>query len=81
MLKFQIMDRKILLEKLTRKINLLPDSKIQEINDFTDFLLRKIDDNITVEGIQKLISDSRAFDFLKEDDDLYTVNDLKEKYK
>ena len=81
MLKFQIMDRKILLEKLTSKINLLPDSKIQEINDFTDFLLRKIDDNITVEGIQKLISDSRAFDFLKEDDDLYTVNDLKEKYK
>ena len=75
------MDRKILLEKLTSKINLLPDSKIQEINDFTDFLLRKIDDNITVEGIQKLISDSRAFDFLKEDDDLYTVNDLKEKYK
>ena len=75
------MDRKILLEKLTSKINLLPDSKIQEITDFTDFLLRKIDDNITVEGIQKLISDSRAFDFLKEDDDLYTVNDLKEKYK
>jgi len=75
------MDRKVLLEKLKIKIDLLPDSKIQEIDDFADFLLSKIDDKIAVEGIQKLISDSKAFDFLNDDEDLYTVSDLKEKYK
>ncbi len=75
------MDRKVLIEKLKSKINLLPDSKIQEINDFADFLLSKIDDKITVEGIAKITSDSKAFDFLKDEENLYTVNDLKEKYK
>jgi len=74
------MDRKILIEKLKDKISQLPDNKIQEINDFADFLLCKIDDHITVEGIQKMMNDSKAYDFLKEDDDLYTINDLKEKY-
>lgn len=75
------MDRKVLIEKLKNKIELLPDNKIQEVEDFADFLLSKIDDKITVEGIQKLVSDSKVFDFLKDDEDLYSVNDLKEKYK
>jgi len=51
-----------------------------EVNDFADFLLSKIDDKITLEGIQKLTSDSKAFDFLKDEENLYSVNDLKEKY-
>jgi hypothetical protein len=75
------MDRKVLIEKLKSKINLLPDSKIQEVDDFADFLLSKIDDKITVEGIKKLTSNSKAFDFLKNEENLYSVNDLKEKYK
>lgn len=74
------MDRKIFIEKLKDKISKLPDNKIQEVNDFADFLLSKIDDHITVEGIQKMMNDSKAYDFLKEDDDLYTIKDLKEKY-
>lgn len=75
------MNRKILIEKLRNKIDRLPDNKIQEMDDFADFLLSKIDDKITVKGIEKLVQDSRAFGFLNEDEDLYTVNDLKEKYK
>jgi hypothetical protein len=75
------MNRQILIKKVLNKINLLPDSKIQEVNDFADFLLGKIDDNITLEGIQKLVSDSKTFDFLKDEEDLYSVNDVKEKYK
>jgi len=59
----------------------LPDIKIMEVNDFADFLLSKIDDKITLEGMQKLTSDSKAFDFLKDEENLYSVNDLKEKYK
>ncbi len=75
------MNRQILIKKVLNKINLLPDSKIQEVNDFADFLLGKIEDNITLEGIQKLVSDSKTFDFLKDEEDLYSVNDVKEKYK
>ena len=75
------MKRKILIENTIKKIRQLPDTKIKEINDFADLLLSKIDDKITLEGIQEIVSDSKTFDFLRDEEDLYSVNDLKEKYK
>lgn len=75
------MTRQVLIDNMIKKIMLLPDWKIKEINDFTDFLLSKMDDKIILEGIQKLISDSKSYDFLKDDEDLYSVSDIKEIYK
>ena len=75
------MKREVLIDNVIRRIKLLPDSKIREVQDFADFLLSKIDDKIMLEGIQKLTLDSKAFDFLNEEENLYSVNDLKEKYK
>ena len=74
------MDRQVLIDNTFNKIRQLPDARIKEINDFADFLLSKIDDKIIQEGIQKLTSESKAFEFLKDEDDLYTLNDLKERY-
>ncbi|MGB8319917.1 MAG: hypothetical protein WCE54_17425 [Ignavibacteriaceae bacterium] len=74
------MDRQVLIDKTINKIRQLPDIKIKEVDDFAEFLLSKIDDRIILEGIQKLASDSRAFSYLKDEEDLYTVNDVKEKY-
>ena len=75
------MDRKVLIENIVEKIGHLPDEKIKEVNDFTEFLLSKIEDRLITEGITKLTSDSRSFSFLEDEEDLYTVNDLKERYK
>ncbi len=75
------MNRQVLIKNTIKKIKQLPDNKIKEINDFTDFLLNKINDNITLEGIRKIVTDSKTCDFIKDEEDLYTVNDLKEKYK
>lgn len=75
------MNRSILIKETMDKIHQLPDGKIQEINDFAEFLLSKIDDKILLEGIQKLSSDSKSFEYLNNEEDLYSVNDLKEKYK
>lgn len=75
------MTRQILIEKVLKKIKLLPDSKLQEVNDFADFLLNRIDDHILTEGIRHMAADSKAFEFLNEEEDLYSVNDLKERYK
>jgi hypothetical protein len=75
------MNRSILIKETIDRIHQLPDIKIQEINDFAEFLLSKIDDKILLEGIQKLASDSKSFEYLKNEEDLYSVNDLKEKYK
>lgn len=74
------MERKVLIDNIINKIKQLPDIKIKEVNDFADFLLSKIDDKIIQEGIQKMVSVSKSFEYLKDEEDLYTVNDLKEKY-
>ena len=70
------MDREILIKDTLTKIQQLPDLRIQEINDFADFLLSKIEDSILLEGIQKLTSDSKSFEYLKNEEDLYSVNDI-----
>ena len=75
------MERKELIENTLFKIKQLPDVKIKEIHDFAEFLLMKIDDQILRQGIQELASSSNAFNYLNEEEDLYSVNDLKERYK
>jgi len=75
------MDRNDLIENTLLKIKQLPDTKIREIHDFAEFLLMKIDDQILIQGIQELSSQSSAFSYLNEEEDLYSVNDLKEQYK
>jgi len=75
------MDRIDLIETTLRKINQLPDSKIIEINDFAEFLLQKNDDQILQQGIQEIASKSNVFSYLNDEDDLYSANDLKERYK
>lgn len=74
------MSRQALIKNTIKKIEQLPDIKIKEVEDFAEFLLSKVDDKILVEGIQKLASDSKTFEFLKDEEDIYTVNDVKEKY-
>ena len=75
------MDRQVLINNIIKKINQLPDIKIKEVDDFADFILSKINEKIIQEGIQKLASESKTFNFLNEEEDIYTVNDLKERYK
>lgn len=75
------MNRQLLIDNAVNKIRQLPDTKIKEINDFADFLLSKIDDKIILDNIQKLASESKSFDFLNDEEDLYDENDLKERYK
>lgn len=75
------MNRKGLIEHTIDKINQLPDQKIKEVSDFVEFLLGKIDDKIITEGIQQLEKNAKAFEFLNEDEDLYSTDDLKESFK
>ena len=74
------MNRQILIDSTIHKIRQLPDRKIQEVNDFAEFLLNKIADRIIREGIQKLTSESTDYDFLKDEKDLYPSDDPKEEY-
>lgn len=75
------MTRELLIKKTIDSLSKLPDQKLKEVSDFAEFLLSKIDDQLITEGIQKLASDSNAFKFLEDEEDLYSIDDLKERYK
>ncbi|MEX0811247.1 MAG: DUF2281 domain-containing protein [Chitinophagales bacterium] len=75
------MTKEALLNNISNTIAKLPDDRIREVNDFADFLLKKYEEEMLQKGITDLISKSKTYDFLKEEEDLYTLNDLKERYK
>ena len=75
------MDKNILVQKTINNIQKLPESKINEVNDFVEFLLNKVEDQLITEGIQEIASTSKSFEFLNNEPDLYSVNDLKVTYK
>lgn len=75
------MNRETVLKKTIENLDRLPDHKLQEVSDFSEFLLKRIDDQILTAGIQKLVADSEAFRFLEDEEDLYSEDDLKERFK
>jgi len=75
------MTRESLIKTTINNLSKLPDDRIRAVADFTEFLLSKVDDTVMVEGIRKLSAQLKAFQFLEEDEELYTRSDLKEVYK
>ena len=75
------MTREALIKKTIDHLTKLPDQKLREVSDFAEFLLNRIESQLMTEGIQKLTSDSKAFEFLETEEDLYSVNGLKERYR
>jgi hypothetical protein len=75
------MNKQALIENTIQTLNQLPAEKVDEVRDFAEYLLGKLDDSIISEGVQLLSSSSSALSYLNDEEDLYTVNDLKEKYK
>ena len=75
------MNREILINRTINNISLLPDWRLKEISDYVDFLLKTHEDKKITEGIMKLTSKSKSFDFLNEEEDIYDESDLIEKFK
>ena len=74
------MTRQIIIERMLKAINQLPDDKAEEISDFADFVFKRYEESQLTNGIQKMTSDSQAFDFLQSEEDIYSIADLKEVY-
>lgn len=67
-----------IIETLIKTLNALPEDKVKEVFDFTDFLAKKYEENVLILGIQFLVGDNS--DYLSEDEDIYTISDLKQMY-
>jgi len=74
------MEREVLMEKTIRKIEQLPTTRVREVNDFVEFIIRRADDALITEGLQQLVSCSHTYDFLYNEPEQYTVDDLKVKF-
>jgi len=75
------MTKQEVINKTVKVLDQLPIEKIQEVNDFAGFVLKKLEDQTLLHGIQKLVEKGKPYEFLKEEEDIYTVEDLKERYK
>ena len=56
----------------------LPTEKVQEVKTFAEFLLNRYEETLLQKGIQQLAAQSASFDFLHDEPDLYTTDDLRE---
>ncbi len=74
------MTRQSIINRTVYALNQLPDEKAQEVFDFVEFLLKKYEDLIITRELQKLSAHGQTFDFLYEEEDLYSESDLKEVY-
>ena len=74
------MTRQAIIEKTLKAINQLPESKAEEISDFAEFIINKYEDQKLTTAIQQMASESKSFEFLESEEELYTVSDLKVVY-
>jgi hypothetical protein len=74
------MEQDVLVENTIGRIKKLPVARIQEVSDFIEFIIGKDDDAMITEGLQQLSSSGGAFDFLYDEPELYSVNDLKARF-
>ena len=75
------MTKEMLINQTMETLQKLPEDRITEVAELAEFILKKHDEQILQKGIEKLVSESKSFAFLHDEEDLYTVEDLKERYK
>lgn len=75
------MKRDIIIKKTFDNISKLPDQSLIEISNFAEFLINKAESEELLEGIQKLATDSKVYKFLEDEEEIYSLEDLKEIYK
>ena len=74
------MTREAIIQKAIKTISKLPTEKAEEVADFADNVLKNYEEQMLQKGIEKLVMQSHAFQFLNDEEDLYSVDDIKEKY-
>lgn len=75
------MTRKTLIRETFEGIKKLPDHKLKEVSDFVDFLMNQLEHSELNDQIAQSASESKTFEFLQEEEELYTDDDIKELYE
>lgn len=74
------MSREAIINRTVNLLDQLPEDKLRQAIDFIQYLLWKYEQETLTKGVSELNLKSESFSFLEEEEDLYTVEDLKERY-
>lgn len=75
------MTRKTLIDQTVKSLEKLPDRKLREVSDYVDLLLKQEEEDELRNYMTQAASQSSAFSFLEDEEELYSDNDLKIIYK
>ena len=75
------MTQSAVIENTISTLSKLPVEKAEEVADFAAFVLKKHEESMLQNGIAKIVEDSQAFAFLEDEEDLYTLDDLRVRFK
>jgi hypothetical protein len=70
------MTKELLIKQTLKTLKKLPESRVKEVSDFAEFILKKNDEEVIQKGIEKMVSESDSFYFLNDEEDLYDEDDL-----
>jgi hypothetical protein len=74
------MTKQAIIERTIEAINQLPESKAEEIFEFADSVRKRYEEQRFTSEMQNLIGNGSSFDFLNDEEELYTAEDLKVVY-
>ncbi|MBP7400939.1 MAG: hypothetical protein KA954_15210 [Chitinophagales bacterium] len=74
------MTRKAIIDRTLKVINQLPEDKAEEISVFADFVMKRFEEQQLNEQLLQINQKSNAYEFLNDEEDIYSVADLKEIY-
>jgi hypothetical protein len=74
------MSKKELIKQTIKQLEKLPPEKIEEVYDYAEFISKRFEESSLIKGLTAINTTSKSFAFLNEEEDLYSIEDLKEKF-
>lgn len=71
------MRKQLIIENTVNIINQLPIEKAEEIYAFADLILKRYKGNCLIQDIQHVAFKSQTFSFLHDEENLYSIKDIK----
>ena len=75
------MTKEALIKKTIGTLSRLSDLEVKRVADFATEILKQHEEAAIKKGIARLSETSKVYEFLDAEDELYTLGDLKEKYR
>lgn len=74
------MSKKELIKQTINQLEKLPTEKIEEVYDYAEFISKRFEETSLIKGVTAININSNSFAFLNEQENLYSVEDLKERF-